>query len=424
MGSASIPNIIDGTLCRSSSSRPGTVGVSSALAAPVLIGAEAYRVVYCEVWTESQRRAFWKGFLGRANTLVDDVEQLLIWIQDAFGVGDDEGDFEAAWTAFGDGLNQLGQLAWKVTVVVGVPLPLAFHPKRNEFRKELADLGWTITNQWADLYKRAYESGGIPECTGVLLADVLALAIQVVGTKGLASTAKLAKFLPAKLKKALPELKKQPRLPDSTALLTAAKRIKLDPKGRPVALFFGIGDARKIPPRFATVNTMLGDTTEGQRLLKQLERLPWKQQEEVWWELSDRVAPQAGKSGTTHVYVSKAYHERFFPDPAKLKSWWGDHKSELIAIREKKLRSQNLAPDQVSDNVAAYRKKLDSWRQDDIEAQYYAVQGKNRFSGKYEDEIFHKIEKLHLQDIEFHAIDEAGGEIRKWKHRTLPDSEF
>ena len=427
IGTGALEDIVDGTLCRTKFTQPGTVGIRPLALSPLVA---PYQFVYCEVWSDSQRRAFWRGFQGRVEAFVEEGEQILAWLQDAFGLGDEEGDFETAWKAFGGGFNQLAQLAWKVTVVIGVPLPLILHPKRDEYRKEIADLGLAITKEVAHVYKKAFASGGLPECSGVLLADILRLALEIAGAKGvgkLASTAKLAKHLPQKLKSAVPKLKKQPLIPDAKVLFATAKRVKLDPGGRPIALYFGIKDANKIPPRFATIGRMLGDTKEGQRLLKQLNELPWKDtgripgSEKIWWELSNRVAKKAGRGGPVHVYVSKAYYDRFFPDPATLKNWWRDHKDELIAKRQKELKAKNTPPDKLSKELTAHENKLDSWSQEDIEAQYYAVQGKNRFSGHFEDEIFHKVEALNLKDVHFHAVDDAGGELKTWYYRLLPD---
>ena len=124
-----------------------------------------------------------------------------------------------------------------------------------------------------------------------------------------------------------------------------------------------------------------------------------------------------------HVNVSKAYCDRFFPDPAKLKSWWRDHKDELIANRQKQLKAKNTPPGKLSQELTAHRKKLESRSQGDIEAQYYALQGKQVRPSKvkYEDRILLKIEKLHLRDVQFHAVDDAGHELRDWHHRLHPD---
>lgn len=196
-----------------------------------------------------------------------------------------------------------------------------------------------------------------------------------------------------------------------------ANRVKLDPEGCQIALFFGIGKNEiHIPVNMATLPRMLRRTTEGRTLLKLLGRLPWASQEPIWWKLSDRVSELAGLNGEpVHVYVSMSYYDRVFPDPAELAIWWAGHKNELIDNDRKEARAKNIPEALTSAQLEAYRMKLDSWSQEDIEAQYYAIKGKNRFSGSYEDEIFHKIESLNIGNVHFHALDDATGrEVRDW----------
>lgn len=407
-----LQEIVDGTLCRKESPIPGPLRFTPL--AP-------YQAIYCHAWSPAQRQAFWKGFLVRVDEIGEDLDALLDWLSDAFGIGDEEGDFSKAWEAFGEGLSGVTELVGKLLVVAGIPVVLRLHPKREQYEKELKELGIVLTRTMTEGYQNAYNEGGLPQCTGRLLADIVALAVEFATTKGAGKVVKATKItskLPEKLKGAAESLKKGLGKVDTTALMRRAKVVKLNTNGRPVALFSFGRKEKNIPQQFATLNRMLEETSEGKRLLKTLESLPWNQQEAIWWELSDRVAKLGANSGKqVHVFVSKQYRDRMFPDPKVVQQWWTRHKEELIEIRNKKLKQDNLSGAEFQDEVAKYQKKLDNWSQDEIEAQHYAIKGKHAISGKYEDEVFLKIEKMNISDVWIHVVDDAGNETDRFWHK-------
>ena len=410
-----LQEIIDGTLCRQSSPTPGPLRFTPL--AP-------YQAIYCYYWSPSERRAFWKGFLVRLNEIGEDLEAILEWLGDAFGVGDQEGDFAKAWEAFGDGLQDLMELVGKLLVVAGIPIVLRLHPKRDEYEKELKELGIVLTAAIIEGYRNAYHEGGIPQCTGRLLADTLAIVLEIATTKGAGKVVKatnitkLANKLPDKLKGVADSAKNKIGKLDVTALMKRAKLVKLNPKGRAVALYSFRRKETLIPQQYTTLNRMLDDTAEGKRLLKNLEKLPWGEQESIWWELSDRVAKVGADSGKpVHVFVSKEFCDRMFPDPKTLQKWWTHHKEDLIDLHKKNLKKGSVSDAEFLESVAQYRKKLDNWSQDQIEAQHYAIKGKHAKSGKYEDEVFLKIERMNLSDVWIHVVDDAGKELDNFSHK-------
>jgi hypothetical protein len=193
-----IQDIVDGTMCLDESPLPGPSGLL-----PWTHPISAAEFVYCDVWDASQRRAFLTGFIRRLEEYGDDVEDLINWILDAVGLGDSEGDFSEAWSRFGDAIGDLAELAWKVTVVAGIPFYMVWHPKREEYRQELLELGIALTEGIIEGYKKAYEQGGVPQCMGRLYADILVLFVEALATKGagkVLKSIKLERFVPAKLR--------------------------------------------------------------------------------------------------------------------------------------------------------------------------------------------------------------------------------
>jgi hypothetical protein len=405
-----LQNVVDGTLCRAESPRPGILQFTSLVPAST-----PFALVYCQAWSGAERQAFWRGFSGRLEQFAEEALGFVTWIEGAFGLGEQQGDFQKAWRSFGEGLGTLAELAGKVAIVAGVTPIALLHPKREAYRQELAALGLALTQAMIQSYRDAYRVGGVPQCTGVLLADAMRLAFEILATKGagkMASSTRLSRYLPASAREALAGS----RLADSELLLSVAKRLPLDARGRPIALFFGIKDPSRIPAEFATLNRMLEATPRGRTMLKQLEHMPWEQQKNVWWELSERVSDMAGNSGgRVHVYTNAAYYDRVFPKADKLRAWWQGHKEELILRERKALALQGKTGEELAAGVEKERRRFEAWTQDEIEAQYYAIQGKNRFSGHYEDEIFLKIEQLNVSGVQFHAIDDTGRELHTWK---------
>lgn len=414
-------NIVDGTLCRSESARPGVLQFAT-----LGVATTPFALVYCEAWSAGDRQAFWRGFGSRLEQFAEEALEALAfvaWMEDAFGLGAEQGDFQKAWRSFGEGLGALAELAGKVAVVAGVSSVLLLHPKREAYRQELAALGLALTQAMVQSYRDAYKAGGVPQCTGVLLADAMRLSFEILATKGaakVASSTRISRFLPTSAREALAGT----RIADSDLLLSLAKRLPLEPRGKPIALFFGLEDSSRIPAKFTTLNRMLEATPRGKVLLKHLlkhldnkhqRKLWWKKTMPVWWELSERVSDMAGRSpGRVHVFTNAKYHDRVFPDGKKLDAWWQKHKEELILLERKALIAQGKSAEELAAGVEKKRRRLDGWSKDDIEAQYYAMQGRHRDSGDYEDEIFLKIEQLNVSRVQFHAIDAVGRELYTW----------
>ena len=191
----SIQNIVDGTLCRAPSHAP----VSSGLPLAPAVSAEHF--IYCNFWDESDREAFWRGLIERLEEYGADALAIIEWLKNATGLGDNEGDFEEAWREFGKSLKALYELAWKISIVAGFP-PFALHPKRDEYKRELIELGFSISKKFIDEYKKTYDQGGIPQCTGRLFADILVLIIEALATKGAGKIIRATKL--AKLKRIIP----------------------------------------------------------------------------------------------------------------------------------------------------------------------------------------------------------------------------
>ena len=199
-----LQEVLDGTLCRASSPVPGPAGFRMPINSPLFVA----DFVYCGVWDEEQRKAFLTGFIGRLEEYKGDIENLIEWILEDAGLGDAEGDFAEAWSNFGSSLQELAFLAWKITIVIGVPFYMIWHPKRDQYREELKDLGISITDAIIQDYKDAYEQGGIPQCVGRLYADIIVLVVEALAAKGagkVLKSLKVERFIPEKMKKALGE---------------------------------------------------------------------------------------------------------------------------------------------------------------------------------------------------------------------------
>jgi hypothetical protein len=214
-------------------SRPESLEMQTGLARPVAFmppgpvcstafAISAPGIVYCHVWSNTERMAFWVGFCERVDEYGEDLLGLFDWLQDSLGFGDEEGDFSKAWAAFGGGLQAIAELVAKLLVVTGTPVfLLRYHPKREQYEQELLDLGIAVTNDLMAGYQKAYDTGGLPQCTGRLLADLVAIAVEVAGSKGAAKAASLLSYNVKSLRTTI-KLKKK-KYP-TVSLVVAAER--------------------------------------------------------------------------------------------------------------------------------------------------------------------------------------------------------
>ena len=177
-----VQTIVDGTLCRNPSSAPGLV--VPVVGIPLPSGAAGASLLYCRFWSESDRRAFWKGFFDRAESFKEEIKGYFNWFLDAMGLGDADGDFGAAWKSFGSAILSLAELAYKAMVVAGLGPFGVFHPRRGEYASELKAMGLKLARNFWAAYEKAYDEGGMPQCMGLLLADLLRLAFEIALAKG------------------------------------------------------------------------------------------------------------------------------------------------------------------------------------------------------------------------------------------------
>lgn len=171
------------------------------------------------------------------------------------------------------------------------------------------------------------------------------------------------------------------------AAFTAGLKAMGGPRKVRIALYFGLNKAAlqriQAEGRFVTVLDILNKTPEGVRLLRHLDdgsMVSWRMQEYIWWRLSERVSNLAhGANGRlpAQVFVSRKYYERSFP---------GGH----LPVGQAQAET------------------------------IYAQGARNRFSGRYEDEIFHKIERPNLSEdvgVRFTALDDDGTPFASWTDR-------
>jgi hypothetical protein len=197
---ATVQPVVDGLLCRAPPTRVGTL-----LHASVLAATSPPAFIYCHLWSNAERGAFWRGFLERLGEFGDELKIYFLWFRKAFFFGEKEGDFAQAWESFASGIGDLAILSGKIAVVAGVPWPMQFHPKRRQYEEELKNLGLQLTKEFIAGYEKSYKAGGIPQCTGRLLADLLRIVFEILATKGagkvaagagkLASSGKIAQVL-------------------------------------------------------------------------------------------------------------------------------------------------------------------------------------------------------------------------------------
>ena len=204
-------------------------------------------------------------------------------------------------------------------------------------------------------------------------------------------------------------------------LRAAAKSVMLNSADREIAFWSGV-DPMRIPSRYATLEGMLSETPAGRALLKALQsRNNFKKDEAVWYELSNRMADLGSdNSKPVHYFVAKSRGYREALQVGEVpRAWWQEYRPKL----EQRIRTSMLrdgkSPAEIEQRVA----RLSKWSQEEIEAQYYAEhrviqRGAQKF---YEDEVFHKIEKLGLKGAWVHELDEKGVEVgaRFWADFSL-----
>ncbi len=227
-----IQSAVDGLLCRAPANR-----IMAAMDAAVKAVTSPPTFIYCHVWSAAERTAFWRGLLDRIGEFGAELQIYFTWFKKAFLFGEKEGDFAQAWESFASGIGDLATLAGKVLIVAGVPPVMMLHPKRRQYEDELKTLGLQLAKDFADGYKAAYKAGGLPQCTGRLLADLLRLVFELLATKGvgkaaagagkLATSGKLAAVLeklPGPLKKIPVKMAQPPTRWQLIEYLTKTKR--------------------------------------------------------------------------------------------------------------------------------------------------------------------------------------------------------
>lgn len=208
----------------------------------------------------------------------------------------------------------------------------------------------------------------------------------------------------------------------TSELLVVARGVVLNVADREVALWSGVKPLEHIPRQFASLERMLDETPAGRELLKTLrqfaDRNEYNKVESVWQELSERIAALATESKRpVHYFVSadRGYYEALHPSKSALSEWWAAYRPELLRGIRRRLADAKAAQADIERQVMAEEQRLSRWTQEDIEAQYYAEQRHSRYyPNKIEDEVFHKLEKLHLRGAWVHELNSNGVEIRKW----------
>lgn len=174
-------------------------------------------------------------------------------------------------------------------------------------------------------------------------------------------------------------------------LLDVAKKVPLHANRRPVALYFGV-DGSKLGKEFATIDAMLGESAVGRQLLAKLKTLPWKEQEEVWWILSERVSTiGTGGAGKVHVFVPVEYHKVLKMDADQFAKQWS--KQERVWEEGDRLSAAT---------VHGFKYRVDHATGKEVP---------QAVIHRYEDRVFHKIEEMNIRGAEFHFMDEKGKEL-------------
>lgn len=155
--------------------------------------------------------------------------------------------------------------------------------------------------------------------------------------------------------------------------LEAALKLRKD--GKPIALYFGVGYPPPVPKSYTTVERLIESAGGGDFLEfinPKAGNVSYRDVEQTWILLSERVAEAASAQGRVDVFVSPDWFKRMFPSAA--------------------------IPKSVAD-------------------QEFVAGAVHAHSGKYLDEAFNKIESLSLHNVQFIAITPGGKEIARQKHR-------
>jgi len=195
-------------------------------------------------------------------------------------------------------------------------------------------------------------------------------------------------------------------------LASAAEKVALNTTNREVALWSGINPAA-IPRRYATLEGMLSETAAGRTLLEELQaRNDFSRDKDVWYELSERTANLGAESRKdVHYFVAKSrgYRAALELGETPRKWWLAEGKPKLV----KEITAEMTRGGKSAAEIRNRLSSLDSWNQERIEEQYYAVHRSIRRGnrGLVEDEVFHKLEKLNLDGVWVHEVDANGVEV-------------
>lgn len=157
-------------------------------------------------------------------------------------------------------------------------------------------------------------------------------------------------------------------------LLELALKARKD--GKPLALYFGIGFPPPVPSSYMTVERLIESAPGGRKFLEFVDpksgNVSYRDIEQMWLLLSERVAEAASAQSRVDVFVSPKWFKRMFPSAAV---------PAFIADKE------------------------------------FVAGAVHPQSGRYLDEAFNKIESLSLRDVQFIAVTPGGKEVARQKHR-------
>jgi hypothetical protein len=170
-------------------------------------------------------------------------------------------------------------------------------------------------------------------------------------------------------------LRSAPQL-EKMALQLLELSLKGRKDGKPIALYFGIGFPPPVPNGYMTVERLVESVPGGKNFLAFIDpksgNVSYRDVEQMWQMLSERVAEAASAQGRVDVFVSPQWFKRMFPSAA--------------------------VPASVADKE-------------------FVAGAASKYSGRYLDEAFNKIESLSLRDVQFIAVTPGGKEVARQKHR-------
>lgn len=146
---------------------------------------------------------------------------------------------------------------------------------------------------------------------------------------------------------------------------------------RPIALYFGFKQfPPPVPPHYMTVDRLIEWAPGGREFLEYVNpkagKVSYRDIEQMWLLLSERVAEAASAQGRVDVFVTPQWFNRMFPSSA--------------------------VPASIADKE-------------------FVTGAIHRHSGRYLDEAFNKIESLSLRDVQFIAVTDGGKEVARQRHR-------